>query len=178
MKKQLAFVYRQENCVGCEACTVACQVGHDLDEDMKFRHVTAIETANARGQNVETFLSTACNHCVDPICVKNCPVKAMTKREKDGIVFVDQEKCIGCGTCVRSCPYHVPQIDKNIGKSTKCDMCKDRLDEGEQPFCVRGCPVQVLEIKDMSEAEGLGSHSGVGFKSESTNPSTIFINKR
>lgn len=88
------------------------------------------------------FRPTLCNHCAEPACVANCPTGAMAKREDNGAVVVDQEVCIGCGTCVNSCPYEVPQIDEAAGVSSKCTMCFDRLDNDHRPWCVQACPAE------------------------------------
>lgn len=97
------------------------------------------------------WLSMSCNHCEDPICAKNCPTGALQKRPGDGVVFIDQAKCIGCRYCVMSCPYGAPQYNPKTGKTGKCDMCKDLLAKGEKPVCVTACPMRVLEAGKIEE---------------------------
>ncbi|WP_137221674.1 4Fe-4S dicluster domain-containing protein [Shewanella sp. MEBiC00475] len=179
MTEQKVFVFRQENCVGCEACTVACQAGKQANEFITRRVVSQGETTNALGQNIAVFLSKSCHHCENPNCVRHCPTGAMIKGD-DGIVYIDEQLCIGCGMCSLVCPYDAPMLDTKRGIMSKCDMCKDRLAEGEKPFCVRGCPVQVLDVMDKSEALQLpgASMTGDGHQDLGTGPTTVFIKRR
>lgn len=62
-----------------------------------------------------------------------------------------QEKCIGCGTCVKSCPYEVPVVDTETMKSAKCDGCASRVAEGKMPICVDACPLRALEFGDIEK---------------------------
>ena len=80
-------------------------------------------------------VSISCNHCNNPVCTRVCPTGAMHKDEL-GLVWPDATKCIGCGYCTMACPYHAPHIDARLKRSSKCDGCRDRLVDGEQPVCV------------------------------------------
>ena len=77
----------------------------------------------------------------------------MLFRSKDelGLVWPDATKCIGCGYCTMACPYHAPHIDARLKRSSKCDGCRDRLVDGEQPVCVEACPLRALEFGLTSE---------------------------
>ncbi len=178
-KEQKVFVFRQENCMGCEACTVSCQVGKNMDEFMALRDLRQGEKLNGQGQSIVIFLTEACHHCDSPICITKCPVGAITKRS-DGIVDIDESMCVGCGACRMYCPYDAPKIDTQRGVFTKCDMCKSRLDVGDKPFCVIGCPVQVLDVMDKSEALNLpgASLSGDGHQDYGIGSNTVFIKLR
>ena len=160
VKKQLGFFVDISRCSGCRACQVACQDKNNLDTDRRFRRVTEVRggsfittgTNNAYQNNVFAFtMSISCNHCDDPICVKNCPTTAMTKRLEDGVVFVDTKKCIGCGYCAWSCPYGAPQFNKDTGQMSKCDFCIDLQAKGEPPACVGACPLGVLDYGPIEE---------------------------
>ncbi|MEZ9369158.1 4Fe-4S dicluster domain-containing protein [Shewanella sp. 10N.286.51.B2] len=179
MTEQKVFVFRQENCVGCEACTVACQAGRQANEFVTLRDTSQGEKTNHLGKQVAVFLSQSCHHCEEPICVEKCPVGAMVKRD-DGIVHIDETLCVGCGACRMVCPYDAPKLDAKRGILSKCDMCKDRLDVGDKPFCVTGCPVQVLDVMDQSEALSLpgASLNGDGHEDLGTGPTTVFIKLR
>ena len=86
-----------------------------------------------------------------PACVANCPQGALEKDADTGLVSRDEEKCIGCGTCVKSCPYEVPVVDTETMKSVKCDGCAARVAEGKMPICVDACPLRALEFGDIEE---------------------------
>jgi anaerobic dimethyl sulfoxide reductase subunit B (iron-sulfur subunit) len=132
------------------------------------------------------YLTIACNHCADPPCVKACPTSAIMKREKDGIVIIKQEKCIGkdeCGSkCLKVCPWDSPQFSsESNSKMEKCDLCLDRLEKGKQTICVEACPMYALDVGPMEklhekygtviEAEGF-------FKNEKIKPSILFKPKK
>lgn len=159
MKKQLGFYFDVTKCTGCKTCVVACKDAKNLPVGRNFREVTEVvegtwkpEDNGAWRQDISAFyLSLSCNHCADPACVKVCPTKAHFKRESDGLVLIDQEKCIGCGMCARACPYGAPKLDEKIRKMTKCDACVARLDKGQMPVCVESCPQRALEFGDIEE---------------------------
>lgn len=110
-----------------------------------------VEDGEAWVPNVFAYhLSISCNHCEDPLCVKSCPTKALGKRE-DGIVLIDENKCIGCRYCEWACPYGSPQFNKKTGAMTKCHLCHDRLDKGQRPVCVEACPMRALDFGELRE---------------------------
>jgi Fe-S-cluster-containing dehydrogenase component len=98
--------------------------------------------------NAMAFISMSCNHCDDPQCMKVCPADTYSKRA-DGIVVQDHDKCIGCRMCIMACPYNAPVFDPVEGKTSKCNLCAERLDEGLQPRCVESCPAGVLQFGDI-----------------------------
>ena len=81
-----------------------------------------------------------CNQCSEPLCSEVCPTAAISKNPKDGIVRVDEAKCIGCGLCTLACPYGGISFNVEKGKAFKCDLC-----DGE-PLCVSSCPDDVLHL--------------------------------
>ncbi|WP_434510293.1 DMSO/selenate family reductase complex B subunit [Desulfitobacterium sp. AusDCA] len=147
---QLGFYYDMTVCTGCKVCQIACKDKNDLDVGPLFRKVFTFEGGtfpNPWAYN----LSIACNHCAQPKCVPNCPTGALYKREKDGIVMHDRDKCIGCRLCTWSCPYGAPQYIEKLGKVGKCTLCADLLDKGEQPACVAACQMRALQFGDIEE---------------------------
>jgi anaerobic dimethyl sulfoxide reductase subunit B (iron-sulfur subunit) len=147
--KQIGFDFDADRCVQCHACEIACKSLHDIEFGVKWRRVTDVwdgEYPNA----VNRTLSLSCLHCGDPACVVVCPTGAIMKRVHDGIVVVDQNKCIGCHSCFLACPFGVPQFGLN-GKMQKCDFCVDRLMEGREPACVETCPADALHFGTMDE---------------------------
>jgi anaerobic dimethyl sulfoxide reductase subunit B (iron-sulfur subunit) len=188
MTKQLAFHFQQERCGGCFTCQIACKDANDLDVGQNFRRVREFagggyqQTGKTVVHNVYAYwLSMSCNHCQQPLCVKNCPTGAMQKSAEDGVVFIDQEKCIGCRYCVMSCPYGAPQYDPKKGKTGKCDFCRHLLAQGKPPACVAACPTRVLHYGQLSELQQqYGSTRQVkGMPSpQRTNPSLVITPHR
>jgi anaerobic dimethyl sulfoxide reductase subunit B (iron-sulfur subunit) len=132
------------------------------------------------------YSAVACNHCADPPCVKACPTNAIIKRDEDGIVIVDQGKCLGkdeCGAkCLKVCPWDAPQFknDRNP-KMEKCDLCLDRLEKGQQTICVEACPMYALDVDTIDKLkEKYGTHTkSKGFiYNEKIKPSIIFKTKK
>lgn len=95
-------------------------------------------------------VSMACMHCGDPPCVAVCPRGAIKKRLEDGIVVVDRQKCFGCHLCSIVCPFGAPQYGSD-GKMQKCDLCVDRIEQGEEPACVATCPTDALRFGTMDQ---------------------------
>lgn len=85
------------------------------------------------------YLARLCNHCDSPACLASCPRKAIYKREEDGIVLVDQERCRGYQECVKACPYKKTFFNMVSRVSEKCIGCFPRVEEGKMPLCVEGC---------------------------------------
>jgi anaerobic dimethyl sulfoxide reductase subunit B (iron-sulfur subunit) len=128
------------------------------------------------------YLVLPCCHCEDPPCATVCPAGAITKRESDGIVVVDREKCQGnqdCPTaCLNACPWDAPQfgLEENA-KMQKCDLCEERLAKGQQPICVEACPMYALEVGPLPELRARFGEcvEAEGFRySERFKPSVIF----
>ena len=85
------------------------------------------------------YLPRICEHCLNPSCVASCPSGAMYKREEDGIVLVDQEKCRGWRFCVSGCPYKKVYFNWRTGKAEKCTLCYPRLEVGMPTICSETC---------------------------------------
>ena len=150
---QKAFYFDMTTCVGCHACQIACRDRNGLYNPGEiFRKVDTYE--GGKFPNPWFFpLSIACNHCANPACVANCPTGAMYKDEETGLVLHDDEICIGCGTCVASCPYGEPLLMDKDGKtvSAKCDGCYSNVMKGENPVCVDACNMRCLEFGELED---------------------------
>ena len=85
------------------------------------------------------YLPRICEHCLNPSCVASCPSGAMYKREEDGIVLVDQEKCRGWRFCVSGCPYKKVYFNHHTGKAEKCTLCYPRIELGLPTVCSETC---------------------------------------
>jgi anaerobic dimethyl sulfoxide reductase subunit B (iron-sulfur subunit) len=156
--KQWAFHMNIALCTGCKACQVACKDKSNLPLGIRWRRVFQYEGGEWVDQNgilipsnvFAYFVSAACMHCDEPLCARVCPSAAISKRE-DGIVLIDEDKCIGCRYCSWACPYGAVQFDEARGVMTKCDFCYDLLDQGEGPVCVEGCPYRALDFGLLDE---------------------------
>lgn len=151
---QYGFYFDSTRCTGCKTCEMVCKDYNDLGLDILFRRVYdyeggdwKLEDDGAWAQTVFAYhLTVSCNHCDSPACVANCPTGSMAKSEETGLVYNDPSTCIGCGTCVKSCPYEAPRIDEQEGISRKCNGCNNRVAEGLDPVCVTACPMRALEF--------------------------------
>jgi Fe-S-cluster-containing dehydrogenase component len=103
-KYRYGMVIDTRRCVGCKACMVACKAENKTPPGVSYTMVVAEALAD-RPDDRPVFMTKPCFHCENPPCVPVCPVGATFKREQDGIVVVDYEKCIGCRYCVTACPY-------------------------------------------------------------------------
>lgn len=143
MKKHYSFYFEVDRCLKCWACEIACQQWHGIKAGtVKLRRV--VEVTSGTFPNVtRTFLSLSCRHCDKASCVAACPKGAISQRIEDGIVVVDTQKCAGCRSCFEACPFGIPQYNED-GTMQKCDMCLDRLEQGQTPICAATCPTQAL----------------------------------
>ncbi|MDR5694800.1 MAG: nitrate reductase subunit beta [Armatimonadota bacterium] len=85
------------------------------------------------------YLPRICNHCLNPACVAACPSGAAYKREEDGIVLIDQDRCRNWRYCISSCPYKKPYYNWRSGKMEKCILCYPRVEHGLPPVCFHSC---------------------------------------
>src|SRR3990172_12793467 len=93
------------------------------------------------------FVPKLCNHCTHTPCVQLCPVGA-SYRTPDGVILVDEKRCIGCGYCVQACPYGSRFIHPITHSATKCTFCYHRITKGLLPACVQSCPTGTRRFGD------------------------------
>jgi Fe-S-cluster-containing dehydrogenase component len=167
--KRWVFIIDLSKCRNARKCIEACQDAHHL-RPYEY-HINTL----VMQESVETppyFMPKPCQHCDNPPCVSVCPVDATFKRQ-DGVVLIDNERCIGCRFCMAACPYSArmfhwtdpkdAEADKGIeynielnvpqkkGTISKCLMSSDRLREGKLPYCVSACPNGVYYFGDENE---------------------------
>ena len=145
------FVINNQTCIGCHACTVACKSEHDVPIGVNRTHVKYIEKGTFPDSTRE-FSVHRCNHCEDSPCTKICPTTALFTRS-DGIVDFDDDRCIGCKSCMQACPYDALYIDPDKGTAAKCNYCAHRIEHSYEPACVIVCPTESIVSGDLSDPE-------------------------
>jgi len=154
LEKKYALIIDQERCVGCEACTVACRIETSgiqgyirvSNEDSPHKDKPAGVFPDLK----LTFRPVLCNHCERPPCVEACPLEAISKKE-NGIVYLDEETCDGCRSCLDACPYGAIIFNPAKDKAEKCNLCAHRIKQGQEPFCVICCEGQALHFVDLND---------------------------
>jgi len=141
---KVGWIINLQRCIGCRSCYAACKAENQTPLRTDWRYVVERESGSFPNVKRE-FVAVACNHCDEPACLKSCPTSAITKRA-DGVVLIDQDKCIGCRRCMFACPYGAPRIDTATNKVTKCTMCAHRLDAGLRPACEETCLTGAIQF--------------------------------
>jgi Fe-S-cluster-containing dehydrogenase component len=191
-----------KRCAGCNSCTVACRAEKGTPPGILYHRVEKYEAGKYPAARMQ-FRPIPCMHCEEPACLEVCPTGATYKRD-DGIVLVDQKKCMGCRYCVLACPYGarhylrrvdnyygtaartpyemLKQKDLDKGTAVKCDFCVTRLEGGRLPACVETCPAQARHFGDLDDprsevSELIAVSRGTVLREElGTKPSVYYIN--
>lgn len=137
--KQL--VIKPEKCIGCRTCELACSFGHFGEFNPKLANVKVFEYEKAA-----VAIPVMCPQCEDPACEKVCPVTAI-KRDENGALVINYDKCIGCKMCQSACPLGNISFHPMVKKVFKCDLC------GGDPKCVKYCPGHALSFVDTDDVE-------------------------
>jgi tetrathionate reductase subunit B len=145
-----AMVTDLRRCVGCQACTAACNSEWEVPAGHARTHVRATPLAGTFPKLLSTFYVAQCNHCDRPPCLEPCPTGA-TFQAKDGVVKVDRNLCIGCGYCVEACPYDARYLNPATNKVDKCDFCSERVARGQKPACVTTCTAHAKYFGDLED---------------------------
>ena len=165
-----AYIYLIDTrkCIGCGACVRACAQENNVPTGY-FRtwveryHVRGIgepvidsrdggingfePTPESQYASKAFFVPKLCNQCVRTPCIQMCPVGA-SYRTLDGVVLVDEKRCIGCGYCVQACPYGSRFMHPKLHTASKCTLCYHRLTRGLTTACVQACPVGARMVGD------------------------------
>ncbi len=163
--KKFVMVVDLARCKNARKCISSCEHHHQLTPDRPFIKVLKMQDNEASSPY---WMPKKCFQCDNPPCVKVCPVSATYKRS-DGIVLIDNERCIGCRFCMSACPYsarvfnwgeplkmndtnptYSPEtsVPSKIGTVEKCDFCPDMLRQDKVPHCITACPNGALFFGD------------------------------
>jgi carbon-monoxide dehydrogenase iron sulfur subunit len=139
---------RPERCVGCRSCEIGCAVQHSKEKSLfsavlqtppPMKRLFVEATDNIR-------MPVICRHCEDAPCLRSC-ISGCLYRDEKGLVRRKKERCIGCWTCIMTCPFGVITRDKEKHIAVKCDRCH-KLDV---PACVTACPTGALVFVDIDD---------------------------
>lgn len=156
-------------CDGCRKCTEACQKMHFTPTDREWIRVFKMQDSP---ETAPYWFPKPCFHCDNPPCTKVCPVDATFKRQ-DGIVLIDNERCIGCRFCMAACPYSTRYFNwsrpetpvaaeargyspewgypRRLGTAEKCDFCPEMAVQGKLPACSQSCAMGAIYYGDENE---------------------------
>jgi len=177
--EQYGFFVDTTRCIMCWGCAVACKQWNGIKAGTVARRKVEEEFTGTFPNCKRSFTSLSCMHCEAPACAAFCPTDAIIKREEDGIVIVDKELCIGCDSCIGACPFGVPELRYFAGeadpKMDKCDTCLGIGREmGEEPHCVKSCPLGVLFFGTLAACEEKAKAKG-GKQMEGMTTPSVFI---
>ena len=174
--KKFVLVVDLSRCRNARKCIEVCESHHQLTPDRPFIKVLKMQDNE---ESAPYWMPKKCFQCDNPPCVKVCPVGATYKRS-DGIVLIDNERCIGCRFCMSACPYsarvfnwgtpsntsndcaYSPEtsVPSKIGTVEKCDFCPDMARQDKLPHCITGCPNGALYFGDkISDSISNGSET-------------------
>jgi len=139
--------FNEEVCIGCHLCEVYCQLQHSQSRELikAFKRESPPPLPRVRvEQKWPVSLSIRCQQCDEAPCVYACLTGALTRDTMDGVVVLDEERCVGCWTCILVCPFGAIRRDTDQRKTAKCDLCQGE----DMPICVINCPNEALVYKE------------------------------
>ena len=147
------LVHDSKHCAGCYGCMIACSLAHEGESNLSLSRIQIHRAVLA--EYPLDITQNVCRQCPTPLCVANCPTGAAhVSTENGNIRMIDKEKCIGCQTCMKSCPFipHRPIWNAKTKKASKCDMCVDtpyynkKGGPGGTQACVEVCPANAVKL--------------------------------
>ena len=137
-------VYVNEKwCLGCHLCEYNCAFANSGKNDMAKLKGIKINPRIQVEEHEDVCFAVNCRHCEEPLCVKSCISGALSVH--DGVIEIDQNKCVGCYTCIMACPYGAV-VPSDEGVIQKCELCiKNSCGE---PACVKGCPTHAMVFEE------------------------------
>jgi anaerobic carbon-monoxide dehydrogenase iron sulfur subunit len=143
MKMKRIYV-NEKWCLGCHLCEYNCAFAGSEETDMvkalKDVHINPRIRIEEEGN---IHFAVSCRHCEEPLCVRGCIMGALSV--EDGVIMIDQDKCVGCCTCILMCPYGAI-MPSDTGVMQKCELCLRTA--GGTPACVEGCPNRAIVFEE------------------------------
>jgi Fe-S-cluster-containing dehydrogenase component len=172
------WLFDAKRCIECRACEAACKQWNGVETGVGVRYrLVSITDQGSYPKISRQALSISCNHCENALCAKACPVKAYTVRA-DGVVILNKDRCVGCGMCLKFCPYSGPQFNTRTRRMEKCTMCVDRIEQNQEPACATICPTEALQWGKWEEIAGKGVDRVSGFNTpRTTRPRIRFVSE-
>lgn len=148
----------EEVCLACHLCEFECAFANSGPKDntgkpnamhkafnrgVRPNPRIRVEEGTADGEGDRINFAVSCRHCETPYCVMGCITGALSV--EDGVVKIDQDRCVGCRTCMLICPYGCLVLSENHKTMTKCELCTDN---GTEPACVAGCPNRAIVYEE------------------------------
>lgn len=153
MVKQLALVIDLDRCIGClGGCRTACKLEHGIALGDSRSKMYTMESGIYPDLEMY-FLPVMCQQCEKPSCVGVCPTGACHKRDEDGVIYIDKNRCIGCESCKRACPYGAMNLNKEMRVMDKCDICSQLRELGEDPACIKNCSGRAIRFGDLNDPD-------------------------
>lgn len=144
------IIVREEYCVGCRLCEIHCLVQHSESKKIikAFREDPRPLPRVLVEEDGPLSFALQCRHCAEAPCVESCITGAMHRDELTGAVICDENKCVGCWTCVMVCPFGaIQRYEGTRHVASKCDLCMGE----EEPACVANCPNEALIYAEVEE---------------------------
>ena len=141
-----------KRCVGCHSCELACAVAHSTSQSLYAalgEHPQPKKRIYVEWVVPDKKVPIVCRQCEDAPCLHAC-ISGAISRTAEGVVLTDEDKCIGCWTCVMMCPFGVIGRHLEKHKSYRCDRCPDYT----TPACVQACPTKALQYGTVERLGG------------------------
>ena len=178
-------------CIGCKACQSACLEWNDRHEEVGISDGSYTHPPDLTSESWTLMRFTewvdpetdafswlirkdGCMHCADPGCLKACPAPGAIVQYSNGIVDFIHDKCIGCGYCIKGCPFDIPRISKVDHKAYKCSLCSDRVAVGPGPACAKACPTVAITFGTKTEMTALASERIDDLKSRGYDTAALY----
>lgn len=181
--KKFVMIHDENLCIGCQACSVACQNENNVTDGV-YRVQVHAEMKGIFPKLKTDFTRHSCVMCENSPCVEVCPTGASFKT-KNGITLINHNLCVSCKYCILACPYDARFVDPITNEIGKCTFCfENRTSLGLEPACVSVCPTDALIFGDIndekSKASEILSKEAVEYpKAEfGTHPSLVFIKNK